>query len=199
MHSSVAVATMSCTSDSPTNTIYSDYGWCGPSPEDSYNENFTPHEPLLNHGAQAAHPYYEYHPQSGGGGGHHHNHYGSNNNNNNEMEDCCSGGGSGPEYGYGSRSPPSSAYLWDCPADHHGNASPGQMGSSTILRLDANGRPTVKRRTTANKKERRRTQSINNAFAELRDCIPNVPADTKLSKLQSEPYKILLKYNFSRV
>lgn len=41
----------------------------------------------------------------------------------------------------------------------------------------------VKRRTTANKKERRRTQSINNAYADLRDCIPNVPADTKLSKV----------------
>nr|XP_023026598.1 heart- and neural crest derivatives-expressed protein 1-like isoform X1 [Leptinotarsa decemlineata] len=40
----------------------------------------------------------------------------------------------------------------------------------------------VKRRSTANKKERRRTQSINNAYADLRDCIPNVPADTKLSK-----------------
>lgn len=44
----------------------------------------------------------------------------------------------------------------------------------------------VKRRTTANKKERRRTQSINSAFAYLRDCIPNVPSDTKLSKV-SEP------------
>lgn len=42
----------------------------------------------------------------------------------------------------------------------------------------------VKRRTTANKKERRRTQSINNAYADLRDCIPNVPADTKLSKVK---------------
>lgn len=41
----------------------------------------------------------------------------------------------------------------------------------------------VKRRTTANKKERRRTQSINNAYADLRECIPNVPADTKLSKV----------------
>lgn len=41
----------------------------------------------------------------------------------------------------------------------------------------------VKRRTTANKKERRRTQSINSAFAYLRDCIPNVPSDTKLSKV----------------
>lgn len=41
----------------------------------------------------------------------------------------------------------------------------------------------VKRRTTANKKERRRTQSINSAFTYLRDCIPNVPSDTKLSKV----------------
>ncbi|GBP88646.1 Heart- and neural crest derivatives-expressed protein 2 [Eumeta japonica] len=41
----------------------------------------------------------------------------------------------------------------------------------------------VKRRNTANKKERRRTQSINTAFSDLRECIPNVPADTKLSKV----------------
>ena len=37
----------------------------------------------------------------------------------------------------------------------------------------------------SNKKERRRTQSINNAFASLRDCIPNVPCDTKLSKIKT--------------
>lgn len=43
----------------------------------------------------------------------------------------------------------------------------------------------VKRRVTANKKERRRTQSINSAFSNLRDCIPNVPADTKLSKIKT--------------
>ncbi|XP_014249915.1 heart- and neural crest derivatives-expressed protein 2-like isoform X1 [Cimex lectularius] len=43
----------------------------------------------------------------------------------------------------------------------------------------------VKRRNTANRKERRRTQSINNAFADLRDCIPAVPADTKLSKIKT--------------
>ncbi|KAG8453822.1 hypothetical protein GDO86_000446 [Hymenochirus boettgeri] len=42
-----------------------------------------------------------------------------------------------------------------------------------------------KRRGTANRKERRRTQSINSAFAELRECIPNVPADTKLSKIKT--------------
>lgn len=42
-----------------------------------------------------------------------------------------------------------------------------------------------KRRPAANRKERRRTQSINAAFAELRDCIPHVPADTKLSKIKT--------------
>ncbi|XP_076843173.1 heart- and neural crest derivatives-expressed protein 1-like [Brachyhypopomus gauderio] len=42
-----------------------------------------------------------------------------------------------------------------------------------------------KRRTPGPKKERRRTESINTAFAELRDCIPNVPADTKLSKIKT--------------
>ncbi|EZA59079.1 hypothetical protein DMN91_008035 [Ooceraea biroi] len=49
---------------------------------------------------------------------------------------------------------------------------------------DVSVRP-PKRRNTANKKERRRTQSINNAFADLRDCIPNVPVDTKLSKIKT--------------
>lgn len=43
----------------------------------------------------------------------------------------------------------------------------------------------LKRRSTANKKERRRTQSINTAFAQLRGCIPNVPSDTKLSKIKT--------------
>ncbi|MBN3290584.1 HAND1 protein, partial [Polypterus senegalus] len=42
-----------------------------------------------------------------------------------------------------------------------------------------------KRRGAAPKKERRRTESINSAFAELRECIPNVPADTKLSKIKT--------------
>ena len=38
---------------------------------------------------------------------------------------------------------------------------------------------------SANKKERRRTISINTAFTDLRDCIPNVPLDTKLSKIKT--------------
>lgn len=37
----------------------------------------------------------------------------------------------------------------------------------------------------ANKKERRRTVSINSAFASLRSRIPNVPEDTKLSKIKT--------------
>lgn len=40
-------------------------------------------------------------------------------------------------------------------------------------------------RKSNNKKERRRTQSINTAFSNLRDCIPNVPSDTKLSKIKT--------------
>lgn len=43
----------------------------------------------------------------------------------------------------------------------------------------------VKRRNTANKKERRRTQSINSAYLSLRERIPNVPDDTKLSKIKT--------------
>ncbi|RZF46553.1 hypothetical protein LSTR_LSTR013083 [Laodelphax striatellus] len=63
----------------------------------------------------------------------------------------------------------------------------GAMGPATGLR-GTNEVPVirvVKRRNTANKKERRRTQSINNAFSDLRECIPNVPADTKLSKIKT--------------
>uniref|UniRef100_A0A3Q0R4R0 Heart- and neural crest derivatives-expressed protein 2 n=1 Tax=Amphilophus citrinellus TaxID=61819 RepID=A0A3Q0R4R0_AMPCI len=52
--------------------------------------------------------------------------------------------------------------------EYHGNNSSGSTGGPT-----------------ANRKERRRTQSINSAFAELRECIPNVPADTKLSKIKT--------------
>lgn len=37
----------------------------------------------------------------------------------------------------------------------------------------------------SNGKERRRTHCINMAFGELRKCIPNVPTDTKLSKIKT--------------
>lgn len=54
-----------------------------------------------------------------------------------------------------------------------------------ITNIGANGVPFrgVRRRNTANKKERKRTQSLNTAYTSLRDRIPNVPADTKLSKV----------------
>ena len=52
----------------------------------------------------------------------------------------------------------------------------------------------------SNKKERRRTQSINAAFSSLRDCIPNVPQDTKLSKVSSWIHELktdIIKYKES--
>jgi heart-and neural crest derivatives-expressed protein 2 len=63
----------------------------------------------------------------------------------------------------------------------------GEYGHVGMLSmLDANGYPRpVKKRGSANKKERRRTLSINSAFANLRGCIPNVPSDTKLSKIKT--------------
>lgn len=42
-----------------------------------------------------------------------------------------------------------------------------------------------RKKNGGSKKERRRTQSINNAFMALRECIPNVPCDTKLSKIKT--------------
>ena len=47
------------------------------------------------------------------------------------------------------------------------------------------GERCYRRRTSANKKERRRTLSINTAFSNLRGSIPNVPSDTKLSKIKT--------------
>ncbi|KAJ6638082.1 Heart- and neural crest derivatives-expressed protein 2 [Pseudolycoriella hygida] len=61
----------------------------------------------------------------------------------------------------------------------------GYYGTSTTNLAPVPFVRVVKRRTTANKKERRRTQSINSAFSYLRDCIPNVPSDTKLSKIKT--------------
>ncbi|XP_075930589.1 uncharacterized protein LOC116958213 isoform X1 [Petromyzon marinus] len=56
-----------------------------------------------------------------------------------------------------------------CPTHGESTAAPG---------------PT-RRRAPGNRKERRRTQSINLAFSELRERIPSVPADTKLSKIKT--------------
>lgn len=58
-------------------------------------------------------------------------------------------------------------------------------GSTHDARLEGLQAGMGKRRTSGPKKERRRTESINTAFAELRECIPNVPADTKLSKIKT--------------
>ncbi|MEJ1272965.1 heart and neural crest derivatives expressed 1 [Cricetulus griseus] len=61
------------------------------------------------------------------------------------------------------------------------DARPGQSPG----RLEALGGRLPRRKGSGPKKERRRTESINSAFAELRECIPNVPADTKLSKIKT--------------
>ena len=39
--------------------------------------------------------------------------------------------------------------------------------------------------TAQNKKERKRTRDINLAYSDLRGCIPNVPSNTKLSKIKT--------------
>lgn len=58
------------------------------------------------------------------------------------------------------------------------------------MELGADGEP--KKRVSANKKERRRTQSINNAFTDLRNRIPQIPTDTKLSKIKT--LKLAINY-----
>ncbi|CAF3734696.1 unnamed protein product [Adineta steineri] len=67
-------------------------------------------------------------------------------------------------------------------------------GQATIgSNLGGTGAPRCfKRRVSANKKERRRTQSINTAFSDLRTAIPNVQPDTKLSKIKT--LKLATKY-----
>ncbi|XP_012287277.1 heart- and neural crest derivatives-expressed protein 1 [Orussus abietinus] len=75
--------------------------------------------------------------------------------------------------------PPLLCIRPDDPARPLGDVAAGDSLQGTTLPVKP------KKRNTANKKERRRTQSINNAFADLRDCIPNVPADTKLSKIKT--------------
>ncbi|XP_072946962.1 uncharacterized protein [Epargyreus clarus] len=96
----------------------------------------------------------------------------------------------GRGYGYDdmqiSSNEPYDAYHHNIMHHNYNQNGPGPDCDMQPLRYD---RPApsfvrvVKRRTTANKKERRRTQSINTAFTDLRECIPNVPPDTKLSKM----------------
>ncbi|XP_055615427.1 heart- and neural crest derivatives-expressed protein 2 [Toxorhynchites rutilus septentrionalis] len=82
-----------------------------------------------------------------------------------------------------------------CDEGYYGAASTTTTAIGAVSSLTANGAivtgtgmpvvRVVKRRNTANKKERRRTQSINSAYTSLRDRIPNVPNDTKLSKIKT--------------
>lgn len=65
------------------------------------------------------------------------------------------------------------------------SAELGAHGAAHDGRLEGLQPGMGKRRASGPKKERRRTESINTAFAELRECIPNVPADTKLSKIKT--------------
>lgn len=50
----------------------------------------------------------------------------------------------------------------------------------------------AKPKTATSRKERRRTQNINAAFDDLRKHIPNVPSDTKLSKIKT--LKLAMSY-----
>lgn len=71
-----------------------------------------------------------------------------------------------------------------------GNQAPmtEQFSSSqaeTVNRPTTTPPEKIIQRVKANKKERRRTQLINQAFSELRRHIPDVPSDTKLSKIKT--------------
>ena len=65
---------------------------------------------------------------------------------------------------------------------------PEQVESGTTESRKRKSKP----RATTSKKERRRTQNINAAFGDLRNHIPNVPADTKLSKIKT--LKLAMSY-----
>ncbi|XP_058463364.1 basic helix-loop-helix transcription factor amos isoform X2 [Malaya genurostris] len=80
--------------------------------------------------------------------------------------------------GYYGATPTTTTSSNGCSLSSINGSSPLVTGSQPVVRV-------VKRRNTANKKERRRTQSINSAYTSLRDRIPNVPNDTKLSKIKT--------------
>ena len=67
--------------------------------------------------------------------------------------------------------------------------------SSTVNRREVSGgcrRRKAKPKAATSRKERRRTQNINAAFDDLRKHIPNVPSDTKLSKIKT--LKLAMSY-----
>ncbi|KAL9973495.1 hypothetical protein ACROYT_G019963 [Oculina patagonica] len=70
-----------------------------------------------------------------------------------------------------------------------------EESSSPPNRPEAGGgcrRRKAKPKTASSRKERRRTQNINAAFDDLRKHIPNVPSDTKLSKIKT--LKLAMSY-----
>lgn len=67
-----------------------------------------------------------------------------------------------------------------------------QKGGTLEQDLTLSRKRKAKPRGTTSKKERRRTQNINAAFGDLRSHIPNVPADTKLSKIKT--LKLAMSY-----
>lgn len=82
----------------------------------------------------------------------------------------------------------SNAIIWHSrKSNNQDNTSCQSRSLSTGGGSKGRGAPPEKiiQRFKANKKERRRTQSINQAFNELRRHIPDVPSDTKLSKIKT--------------
>ncbi|XP_031550043.1 heart- and neural crest derivatives-expressed protein 2-like [Actinia tenebrosa] len=69
------------------------------------------------------------------------------------------------------------------------NDSPGE---TDFIQANNRKRKAKTTKPATSKKERRRTQNINAAFAELRKHIPNVPSDTKLSKIKT--LKLAMSY-----
>lgn len=95
--------------------------------------------------------------------------------------------GSSPQncHSYTSDSPYSYNRTFDYEKPNNYLCDDGYHTGPSIPTLTVGPVRVVKRRTTANKKERRRTQSINSAYLSLREHIPNVPTDTKLSKIKT--------------
>ncbi|KXJ23962.1 heart- and neural crest derivatives-expressed protein 2 [Exaiptasia diaphana] len=66
------------------------------------------------------------------------------------------------------------------------NDSVDESSEDTIIeREEPSDDNPPKQRNLANRKERKRTQTMNSAFEDLRQHIPNVPVDTKLSKIKT--------------
>ncbi|KAJ3614870.1 hypothetical protein NHX12_018440 [Muraenolepis orangiensis] len=153
---------------------------------------FPHHHPVVHHHHHDGH--YSFHAAAGGGGGRCHDETGgppyftgwliSHADVSSPTDYGLSAApGYSPEYTGGSS-------VGLDPHHHYGGSGTAMVPAGISVNGNSNSmhhhhhRP-VKRRPTANRKERRRTQSINSAFAELRECIPNVPADTKLSKIKT--------------